>query len=93
MFRGYLQWNRKLNLWEEDEWLIGIYGEMQSARKVVEDWGEGRQWDSNLEIQITRYFGKRQNEFERGMEKMKGDPAVCEKVWLRYAEYDVKGAT
>jgi hypothetical protein len=28
---------------------------------------------------------------EQGQEITEGDPAVCEKVWLRFAEFEVKG--
>ena len=84
-----MQWNKKLGIWQEDEWLVGLYPEEMSAKRAVERWGEGRQWDNPRELQITRYFRKQSAATGPAGESVRGDPAVCERVWLRYAEYTV----
>jgi hypothetical protein len=91
VFRGYLQWDAKLHIWNEDEWPVEIYKERWLARRKVEEWGEGKPFDNNREMQITRYFRKRSTMAEQGQEITEGDPAICEKVWLRFAEFEVKG--
>ena len=84
-----MKWNEKLHYWEEDEWLTDIYVRLRLAREAVEKWGGGHGWDNNRELQITRYFRKGKTMFEPGEEVDRGDPALCEKVWLRYAEYTI----
>ena len=84
-----MKWDAKLGIWSDDEWLVGIYDEMWLARCAVEDWGEGRPWDNKRELQITRYYKKRKSIFEPGEEILEGEPAVCEKEWMRYAAYNV----
>lgn len=85
-----MQWNPKLHIWDWDEWLIDIYDDPWMAKAAVESWGEGRSWDNNRELQITRCYKKRTTPEEPGEEIPDGNPAVCEKMWLRYAEFRLK---
>lgn len=84
-----MKWNPDLRIWEEDEWLVGIYEQMWMARNAVEEWGRGRDWSNDRELQIIRYFRKRTKMFEPGEELTEDTDGVCEKIWLRYAEFDV----
>lgn len=84
-----MQWNHRLNIWDGDEWLVDIYDDQWLARQIVEDWGAGRPWDNNREVQITKYFRKRKSLFEPGNEISGDHPALCEKVWLRYSEFEL----
>lgn len=90
VFRGYQKWDSKLHMWVEDEWLVDIYGDLRSAREAVEIWGEGRPFDNNRELQITRYWKKRSNPFTPGEETEEGDPALREKSWMRYDEFEIR---
>ena len=77
-------------MWCEDEWLTDIYDDPWLARSAVERGGEGRPWDNDRELQITRCYRKRINELIQGEEIPEGHPAVCEKAWARYAEFPIK---
>lgn len=89
MFKGYRKWNRKLGIWIEDEWLVELFEVMRDAKDRVIEWGKGAPFDNNRELQITRYFGKACDIFGHGPELREGDAGVCEKEWLRYAEFEV----
>jgi len=90
VFKGYHKWNRKYGVWEENEWLTDIYESALEAKRAVAQWGEGASFDNGRELQITRYYGKRPDIFNLGIEKKKGEPGICEKAWLRYAEFEIK---
>lgn len=90
VFHGYLKWDSRKREWKEDEWLTQIYGELQEAKEAVMGFAEGRPFDNDRELQITRYFGKNLGIFERGNELPKEDPNVVMHEWMRYAEFMLK---
>lgn len=57
---------------------------------MLVEWAEGAPFDNNREVQITRYFGKSQDVFNHGKELKEGMIGVCEKAWLRYAEFEIQ---
>lgn len=73
----------------DDEWLCGLYLTESMAKAAVEDFGGGKDFDSNRENQITRYYKNGNTIFEKGEETEcleKG--GYCE--WMRYASLDVQ---
>ena len=89
MFKGYNRWNPKFGMWEEDEWLTDIFGRMADAKDALVRWGNGSPFDNERELQITKCFGKPPNVFTHGPELRNGDRGICEKVWLRYSEFEI----
>ena len=83
-------WNEKLKRWDEDEWLTQIYEQLCDAREAVYQFANGKPFDGNRDMQVTRYFGKRTDPFYRGKELEKGDPEIVEREWMRYAVYNVR---
>lgn len=84
-----MRWNRKLGLWIEDEWLVSLYFAMREAKEQVVEWGKGTPFDNDREMQITKYYGKPPDIFNRGPMLKEGEQGVCEKEWLRYAEFEI----
>ena len=60
VFKGYLEWDTKDRIWREDEWLFDIYRELWMARNAIEDWGNGRPFDNDREVQINEILQKEQ---------------------------------
>ena len=89
VFHGYLRWNKKTKMWIEDEWLTQIYGKLCEAKDVVVAFSEGRPFDNDRELQVTRYFGMSENPFNHGRELSKGDPQIVLHEWMRYAVYTI----
>ena len=73
----------------EDEWLTQIYASMRDARNVIEKFAEGRPYDNERELSVTRYFGSGPDEFNRGMELEKDDPKIVSREWMRMAVYTI----
>ena len=82
-----MQWDTKNKVWKEDEWLTQIYQNFKDAKNALYQFAEGHPFDNDREVQVTRYFGKPRNGFDRGRELPKGDPDIISHVWMRYAEY------
>ena len=57
------------------------------AKNALYKFAEGHPFDNDREIQVTRYFGKPKDAFDRGKELSKGDPNIVTHMWMRYAEY------
>lgn len=84
-----MKWDPKTETWTEDEWLCRICWSEECARAFLEDFADGRPYDNNMEVQVTRYFRKRSNPFVRGEELPKGDPDAWERDWMRYCAYPI----
>jgi hypothetical protein len=69
-----------------------LYGTLRSARDALIEWGEGAPFDNPRELQITRYYRKPPDIFSKGAELKEGYAGVCEKAWLRYAEFEIEGS-
>lgn len=82
-----MQWDTKNKVWKEDEWLTQIYQSLKDAKDAVYRFAEGRPFDNDRELQVTRYFGKSVSPLINGKELEKGDPNIVEHVWMRYAAY------
>lgn len=89
MFRGYLSWDAKQKKWNEDEWLTQIYASLREAKDAVMQFAEGHPFDNDRELQVTRYFGKSADPFNRGEELPKGDKRIILHEWMRYAVYTI----
>lgn len=91
VFRGYLSWDAKRKRWNEDEWLTQIYASLREAKDAVMQFAEGHPFDNDRELQVTRYFGKSADPFNRGKELSKGDQRIVLYEWMRYAVFQVNG--
>ena len=84
-----MSWDEKRKNWIEDEWLCRICGTEQLAKEMLLDFAEGRPFDNDQEIRVTRCFGKRKNPFIRGEELDRNNPNATEREWMRYAVFQV----
>lgn len=89
VFKGYLAWDPKKQEWFHDEWLTQICENQWTALRLLEEFAEGHPFDNPTENRVTRYFEKRKNAFTRGREVDAGCTDMCEKEWIRYAEFVV----
>lgn len=85
-----MKWDTKKKEWKDDEWLSQIYASLQEAKAAIENFAEGRPFDNDRELQVTRHFGKGADIFSRGEELPKDDKRVVLHEWMRYAEFQLK---
>lgn len=84
-----MKWDVKTSQWRNDEWLTQIYATLREAKEAIEKFAEGHPFDNDRELQVTRYFGKSHNAFDRGKELTKDDPDILTREWMRYAVYQL----
>lgn len=80
-----------MKVWIEDEWLTDLYSDMVDAKNAVRRFAEGRPFDNERELRVTRYYGRNRDAFNKGKELAKGDPDIQRHEWMRYAEFIVHG--
>lgn len=90
VFKGYVN---RIGMKDEtmDEWLIGVHATSQEAREAVMAFGDGKPFDTNGEMQITRYHAKSDSDFRLGPETLCQVKGGC-KEWVRYEPYPVEGS-
>lgn len=91
-FKGYAgRLNGRSRKYESDEWLCKIYTTERAAKEAVREFGEGKDFDNERELQITRFFERGQTIFENGPESLcELSGGNCQ--WMRYQEYELQGS-